>query len=385
MKKSLLDMRPVYVVGIGMDRYQPLTDRSYVELGLGAIRGALEDANIDWPLVESAYVGNALLGMAPGRAMLKYLGTTGIPVAQVENASASGSTAFRQACLDVASGLTDVTLAIGVDKPAAMGSAKKPGNRDLIGRSLPPVVHFAMLADRYRRQYDISREELAAVAVKNHRNGSMNPFAHRQKERSLAEILTPPFIAGDLTRLQCCPVGEGAAAVIVASEDALERLALDESRTPRIIASVSRSEEVYDEDADSDTELTRSSIKLACDEAELASDNLDVIELHDAFSIEEVLYIEAMGLSQPGEGARDINRGDFNIGGRCAVSPSGGLLSMGHPIGPTGVGQICEITRQLRGEAGPRQQPNARIGLAHMVGVGAVCLVHILSNDHLAV
>lgn len=384
MRKSLSDMRPVYVVGIGLDRYQPLTERTYVELGLGAIRMALTDAGISWPEVESAYVGNALLGMAPGRAMLKYLGTTGIPVAQVENASASGSTAFRQACLDVASGLTDMTIAIGVDKPAAMNAAAKPGSRDLVGRRLPPMVHFAMLANRYRLQYEVSREDLASVAVKNHRNGSMNPFAHRQKERTLDEVLAPPWLAGDLTRLQCCPVGEGAAAVILASEDALERLSLIESRAVQVIASVSRSEEVYDAVADSDTELTRSSIKLACDEAELAPEDLDVIELHDAFSIEEILYIEAMGLCQPGEGATCIARGDFNIGGRCAVSPSGGLLSMGHPIGPTGVGQIAEITRQLRGEAGPRQQPDARRGLAHMVGVGAVCLVHILSNDHLA-
>lgn len=383
MTKSLAEMRPVYVVGIGLDRYQRLSDRSYVEMGLGAIRMALSDASLAWQQIESFYLGTALLGMAPGRAMVKYLGATGIPVAQIENASASGSTAFRQACLDVASGITDITLAAGVDKPGAMGGAARPGNRDLIGKPLPPVVSFALLADRYMQRHDVKPEALAAVAVKNHRNGALNPWAHRQKVRSLEEVLAPPHIAGHLTRLQCCPVGEGAAAVIVASSDAIRSMGIDASRAIKVTASVSRSEQVYDAGEDADTELTRSTMELACKQAGIIAEDLDVVELHDAFSIEEIMYIEAMGLCEPGQGARAIARGEFDIGGRCALSPSGGLLAMGHPIGPTGVGQIAEITRQLRGEAGSRQHRGASTGLAHMVGVGAVCLVHILSASPL--
>ncbi len=381
MSRSLGDLRPVYVVGIGLDRYGRLSDRSYVEAGLAAIRRALSDAGLAWQQVESFYLGTALLGMAAGRAMIKYLGATGIPVAQVENASASGSTAFRQACLDVAAGLSDVSVAAGVDKPAAMRGAARPGSRDLTGRPLPPVVHFALLADRYMARYGVSAPEIAAVAVKNHRNGSMNPFAHRQKKRSLDEVLSPPFIAGSLTRLQCCPVGEGAAATIVASEDALEGLGLERHRAVKVAASVSRSEEIYEAADDNDTELTRSTIELACRQAAVVPGDLDVVELHDAFTIEEIMYIEAMGLADAGQGAQAIAAGEFDIGGSCALSPSGGLLAMGHPIGPTGVGQIAEITRQLRGEAGSRQQPDAKIGLAHMVGVGAVCLVHILRAE----
>ena len=194
------------------------------------------------------------------------------------------------------------------------------------------------------------------------------------------EVLSPPFIAGPLNRLHCCPVGEGAAAVVVASEEAMERLDLPIERSVRVLASVSRSERIYDPEVDQDVALTQETVQQAYEQAEITAEQLDVIELHDAFTIEEIMYAEAMGLSESGEGARDIASGKFDIGGRCALSPSGGLLSMGHPIGPTGTGQIAEITRQLRGEAGSRQQPDAKTGLAHMVGVGAVCLVHILQK-----
>jgi acetyl-CoA acetyltransferase len=380
MAMTFNELRPVYVVGTGLDRYRRVSERSYVEFGLIAIRAAMADAGIQWRDVESFYLGTALLGMAPGRTMIKHLGATGTSIAQVENASASGSTSFRQACLDVASGVADVAMAAGVDKPARMHRASDGSVGDLVGRALPPVAHFALLANQYCTTHGVTTEQMAAVAVKNHRNGALNPYAHRQKARTLEEVLAPPFIAGSLTRLQCCPVGEGAAAVIVASEDAIERLGIDPARSVRVLASVSRSERVYAPDADGDVELTRETVAMAYAQSGIEPGELDVVELHDAFSIEEIMYAEAMGLSGRGEGARDIVRGDFDIGGRCAISASGGLLAMGHPIGPTGTGQIVEITRQLRGEAGDRQQPDATTGLAHMVGVGAVCLVHILQR-----
>jgi acetyl-CoA acetyltransferase len=189
-----------------------------------------------------------------------------------------------------------------------------------------------------------------------------------------------PAISGSLTRLQCCPVGEGAAAVIVASDDAIAQLGIDRNRAVRVIASVTRTEQVYRGAKNFDAELTRETVQQAFDEAGIGPGDLDLMELHDAFTIEELLYVEAMGLCAPGKAAGAIAAGEFDIGGRCAVSASGGLLAMGHPIGPTGAGQIAEITRQLRGEAGVRQQPNAKTGLAHMVGVGAVCVAHILQK-----
>jgi acetyl-CoA acetyltransferase len=381
MKKTLREMRPVYVVGIGLHRYQRMSDTPYVTLGLTAVREALGDAKIEWRDVESAYTGTALIGMAASRPMLRHLGATGIAMAQVENASASGSTAVRQACLDVASGITDVSLAVGVDKPGPIaGAPGKTNIHDLVGRRVVPFTHFALLANEYMNRYGATAEQVAAVAVKNNRNGANNPYAQRQKAVTLEEVLAGPPISGSLTRLQCCPFGEGAAAVIVASDDAIEKLNIDRSRAVRVIASVSRSERVYRGAKNFDAELTRETVAQAYDEAQIAPNDLDLIELHDAFTIEELLYVEAMGLCGEGEGAKMITSGAVDIGGRCAVSASGGLLAMGHPIGPTGAGQVCEITRQLRGEAGVRQQPNARTGLAHMVGVGAVCVVHVLQK-----
>ena len=379
MPVPLRDLRAVYVVGVGFHRYQFISETPYIDLGLTAVRAALADAGLPWPAVESAYFAKALLPMAPGRAMLRHLGATGLPIVHVENASASGSAAFRHACIEVAAGITDISLAVGVDKPMPVGRAEslaRIGN--LADDAIAPFTHFALLADAYAARTGAAVEDIALVAVKNHRNGANNPFAQHQKERTLEEILSGKKIAGGFTSLQCTPVGEGAAAVIVASEEGLRRYGLGRDRAVRVIASAGRSQRVYEDATRYDAMLTQETAAIAFAEAGITPSDLDVVELHDAFTVEEVEYVEAMGLCPDGQAVPLLKEGAFDIGGACAVSPSGGLISMGHPIGPTGVGQIGEITRQLRGEAGPRQQPNARTGLAHMVGVGAVCYVHIL-------
>ncbi|MBK6562532.1 thiolase family protein [Candidatus Amarobacter glycogenicus] len=376
--KTLSDMRPVYVVGIGLHPYQNRSQTSYVTLGLRAVREALADAAITWPDVESAYVGNALIGMAAGAAMLRYLGATGIPFAQVENASASGSTAFRHAAHEVAAGYTDVSLAMGVDTVDQWRSGPaKAGVRGLADHLSAPFTHFAMLTQKYMDETGATPEQIAKVAVKNHRNGAFNPYAQRQQVRTLEEVLAPPLISGVLTRLQCTPVGEGAAAVIVMSEEGLTRHGIPRSRAVQVLASASRSEQPFGRE-NGDVALTRATTLEAYAQASVEPCDIDVVEVHDAFSIEELLYVEAMGFCKPGEAAAELEAGAFDIGGRHAVSPSGGLIAMGHPLGPTGVGQVAEVVRQLRGEAGVRQQPNARMGLTHMVGIGPVCLVHIL-------
>jgi len=379
MSVRLNELRPVYVVGVGFHRYQFLTDTPYVELGLAAVRAALVDAGLAWPAVESAYVAKALLPMAPGRPMLRHLGATGLPIVHVENASASGSAAFRHAAIEVAAGVSDIALVVGVDKPMPVGRAEALARiGSLADDAIAPFTHFALLADAYASRTGASLEDIALVAVKNHRNGAKNPFAQHQKERTLEDILNGKKIAGAFTSLQCTPVGEGAAAVIVASEEGLRRQGLDLSRAVRVAASAGRSQRVYEDATRYDAMLTEETAAIALEEAQVSPRALDVVELHDAFTVEEVEYVEAMGLCADGEAVPRLKDGEFDIGGRCAVSPSGGLISMGHPIGPTGVGQIGEIVPQLRGEAGPRQQPGARIGLAHMVGVGAVCYVHVL-------
>ncbi len=384
MTRNILAERPVYVVGIGLHRYQRKTETTYVPLGLTAVREALADSGLSWSDVETAYTGTALLGMGASRIMLARLGSSGIPMTQVENASASGSSAVALACLDVASGRTDVALALGVDKPRG-GLPMAPseaGIKNLEGGSIVPFTHFALLASEYMHAHGVSAEQVAGVAMKNHRNGAHNPFAQRQKARAIEEIMAEP-ISGSMTRLQCCPVGEGAAAVIVASGEGIDRLGLDRSRAVAITASATRSEGLYGPGVGIDAALTVETAQDAFDQASIDPTDIDVLEVHDAFSIEELLYTEALGLCEPGQAASLVESGDFDIGGRCAVSPSGGLLSMGHPIGPTGTGQVAEVTRQLRGEAGERQQPGANLGMAHMVGVGAVCVVHIMAKPQL--
>ena len=380
MAKILKDLRPVYVVGVGWHRYQPLSDTPYVMLGLPAIRQALADAAIAWPDVESSYIGTGLLGMAAGRAMLKHLGATGRPLVHIENASASGSAAFRHACIEVAAGIADVSLAVGVDKPGIVQRAfTKTGIGNLADDAIVPFTHFALLTNEYADKHGVKPQDVALVAVKNHRNGALNPNAHRQQARSLEEILGGKPVSGTLTALQCCPVGEGAAAVIVASEDAIKRLGIDPGRAIRVTASAASSEGAGAH-ATADAAITKDTITDALKQASVAPTKVDVLELHDAFTVEELHYVEAMGVCKPGQAIHLLKEGAFDIGGQMAVSPSGGLIAMGHPIGPTGVGQIGEITMQLRGEAGPRQHKGAKTGLAHMVGLGAVCYVHVLQR-----
>jgi acetyl-CoA acetyltransferase len=378
--KTLADMRPVYVVGIGLHPYQNRSETTYVTLGLRAVREALDDAGIAWPAVESAYIGNALVGMAAGAGMLKYLGMTGIPYAQVENASASGSTAFRQAVMEVAAGFTDVSLAMGVDTVdqwrSGPAKAKVHGLADHLAA---PFTHFAMLTEKYMHESGATPEQVAKVAVKNHRNGASNPYAQRQQVRTLEEVMAPPVISGVLTRLQCTPVGEGAAAVIVMSDDGMARHGIDRRRAVQVMASASRSEQPSGRE-NFDVALTRATTFEAYEQCGIGPEEIDVVELHDAFTIEELLYVEAMGFCEPGQAASELEAGAYDIGGKHAVSASGGLIAMGHPLGPTGTGQVVEVVRQLRGEAGVRQHQAARAGLTHMVGIGPVCLVHILKR-----
>lgn len=380
---SLAALRPVHVVGIGLHPYTFPGPTPYVTLGLTALREALADAGLPWADVTLAVVGSGTIGMAAGRVMLRHIGSTGLEVMQVENASASGSTAFRMACLMVASGQHEIALALGVDK---FGGAQRAANKDGVPRLAPeaeiPAVKFALMARAWRDRHGLTPEDMARVAVKNHGNAARNPYAQFRKPRTLEQVLGSAKVAGDLTALQCCPRGDGAAAVIVASEEAIRRHDLDRRRAVRVLSSVSSSEHQVADESWSLIEMVQRSGVSALREAGIGIEELDIIELHDAFTIEEIVYAEALGLCPMGEGAARVRDGKWDIGGGgCAVNPSGGLLGMGHPIGPTGAGQICEIVRQLRGEAEARQHPGARTALAHMIGLGSVAVGHVLRRD----
>ena len=295
--RSLRELRPVFVVGIGLHRYQAPSETPYTELGVTTVREALADAGIAWTDVDAAYTGTATTAMALSRLMYRHLGSTGIPMAQVENTSASGSTAVRQAAIDVAAGLHDVVVATGVDKPLAFTSPHRAAQvRDLVGGRAVPFTHFALLANRYMFDHGATVEDFARVAVKNSANGQRNPYAQRQRALSLDEVLAPPLISGSLTKWQCCPVGEGAAAVIVASSEAIDRLGISGARAVRIVASVARSERIYGAE-NFDAALTAETVARACAEADITADDLDIVELHDAFTVEELLYVEAIGLA----------------------------------------------------------------------------------------
>lgn len=375
-------LRTVRVAGVGMHPYQFPSETPYVHLGLTAIRAALADAGLRWPDIEAAFVGTTGTGMASGRTMFRHLGSTGLAVMQVENASASGSTAFRSALTAVACGQADVALAVGVDK---FGDAQRSGRKDGLERLSDsvhiPLVKFALLAREYLERYGLTPEDMARVAVKNHANAAGNPFAQFRKPRSLEQVMQSPKVVGELTALQCTPRGEGGAAAIVVSDDAIARLGLDPRRAIRVASSVMNSERLDDGREPAIVAMARDSAQRACALAGVRPEALDIVELHDAFSIEELIYTEAFGVCEPGRAAEFLKSGASAIGGRCAVNPSGGLIGQGHPLGPTGIGQIAEIVRQLRGENGARQHPGARSGMAHMIGVGSISIAHVLCRD----
>ena len=380
--QTLNDMRPVYVIGVGMHKYQFASDTLYIDMGLTAVRGALSDAGIEFPQIESAYIGCTGIGMAAGRIMFNHLGSTGLACTQVENASASGSSAFQMAVLEVAAGRRDVALAVGVDKygDQVRAVAKEKVNR-LSDTASIPLVKYAIMAEYLKKEKGLSADDLARVASKNHTNASKNPFAQFQKPRSVEQVLASTLVAGTTTSLMCCPRGDGAAAAIVASEDAIRRLGINGGKPIRVTASVLQSERPQVGREIPSVTLAQRVAEMAYAEAGITPDALDVVELHDAFSIEEILYTETFGLAPKGEGQHFLRDGGSAIGGKCCVNSSGGLIGQGHPLGPTGLGQIHEITRQLRGENGERQQPDAKTGMAHMIGLGSISIAHILQKD----
>lgn len=381
MSRWIDDNDGVYVAGIGMHAYQFPSETPYTQLGLTAVRAALADAGLAWPQVHSAYVGTTSIGMAAGRVMFRHLGSTGLAVTQVENASASGSFAFRQACMELATGVSDVVLAVGVDKHGdGRRAADKEGLARLSETANVPAVKFAMMARTYLRERSADAQAMAQVAVKNHGNAARNPYAQFRKPRTLEQVMGSPRVAGDLTVQQCCPRGEGAAAAILVSGRGMRRLGLDPARCVRVRASTACSETPESRYGAAAVDLVRASATAALAQAGVPASRLDLLELHDAFSVEELIYSEAIGVCEPGDGAAYLLRGDSQIGGRCAINASGGLIGMGHPLGPTGIGQIAEITRQLRGEAEGRQHTGATWGMAHMIGLGSVAIAHVLSR-----
>ncbi len=361
-------------------------DRTLSDLGVEAVLTALSDVGLVWRDVQLMYCGVVGGGMTPGTGIGAQLGQTGLPIINIDNASASGSSAFREASLAVASGRVDIAAAVGVGKLSqsfGSGSARpgspeaREGNIRRMQGVMPPAGYFAMRTRRRMHDFGSTIEQFALVSVKNHKHASHNPFAQLQNELTVEEIAHARMIADPLTVPHCCPMGDGAAAAVVVSEERARQLGVLPLIT--VEASVFRSG-IYENGPPSEAETTHLTAQEAYAQAGLGPDDIDLVQVHDAFTVEEIEYCEQLGFCEVGEGERMAENGDTAIGGRIPFSTDGGLLARGHPLGPTGLAQVWETVQQLRGLSGPRQVAGARVGLVHMVGVGGVCIVHILKR-----
>lgn len=372
-------MREVAVIGAGLHPYGVFTDRHFVTMGVEACQRALRDAELDWSNIDVGYCGSVNLLPGCGHAISLALGTHGVAMTNVENASASGSAAFKEAYMAIASGMYDVAIAFGVDKLREFQQPPHDNNGRDVKKSTSgrwkmgsPAQVFAHLAREHMEQYGTTIDQLAMVSVKSHYNASLNPNAHFQKSVTIEEVHRARMVAEPLTTLHCCPWDEGAAAVVLCAAEITSRFTT--KPCPKVLASVGTGLTGGDLFAD----LTTITAYKAYDMAGCSPQDLDLVELHDAFTIEEIIYCEALGLCPAGEGGRMAESGETGLRGRIPVNTSGGLISMGHPLGPTGLGQIAEILWQMRGQTGKRQVSNPRLALAHMVGAGGVCFIHIL-------
>lgn len=383
-------MRGVYIIGVGMTRLGKFPEIPMTKLALKAFLDAIKDSRINPREIEAAFVGHvrqAGQGAMIGQRIMREVGVTGIPILNVENICSSGSSAIWCAFNFISSGKFNVALALGVEQLSIHGKGVIPPRQEdlegLQGATLPS--YFAMVARRHMYEYGTTIKQLAKVSIKNHKNGCLNPYAQFQKEITFEEICNSPMVADPLTVLHCCPIGDGAAAVILCSEEVARRYG---ARAIKISASVLKSG-TYDGGCRDITtnEQTKRAAKEAYEISGIGPEDLDVIELHDCFTIAEIYHYENLGLCKKGEGGRLIDEGVTELGGKIPVNPSGGLLAKGHPLGATGVAQIVEVVWQLRGEAGKRQIQDARIGLTHCLGgvvdgldLGA-CTVHILEKE----
>lgn len=378
--------REVFVIGAGMHRFGkhdvPRRDMHYT-----AGIAALEDANISFRDVGALYSGYIGGNMLDGVTFAKDLGLTGLPVVHVENASATGSSAFREAVMAVAGGSSDIAMAIAFDgRLGNMTAAGRP-RRPTMDTNLLPAAFFAFWAVRRMHDNGTTVETFAKIAAKNWNHARFNPFAERQAEQEITPemVLAAPMVAYPHTAMMACGAGAGASAAIVATREVAERLANGRPLV-KVAASQMQSERyqpghIFLGAIVGPSESTRITANLAYEEAGLGPQDLSLVHVHDAFPIEELMYYELLGICPDGEGDRLVAEGATAIGGRIPFSTDGGLIGRGHPGGPTGLAQIWDITRQLRGESGVRQVEGARAGLAHMMGAGSVCVVHILQRE----
>jgi acetyl-CoA acetyltransferase len=413
-------MNEIYIVGVGMTAFGRLLDRSVYDMVGEAVGLALTDAGCRKEDIGSAFYATLTNGQfqgqtaIPGPIAMRRLGIEGIPVFTVENACAAGSSAFNLATMALRAGSCDIALAVGAEKMNIPDKAKMfaafDGGWDVstveqnkatllaMGEGVVPppgtmserpysvfMDVYAAICRNHMLRYGTTRRQIAAVASKNHQHSVHNPLAQFQKAFSIDEVLASPPIAYPLTTLMCSPISDGAAAVVLCNADGFKRLNGSRGRAVRVLASVIQTGTTRSLD-EPEKIVARLAATKAYAQAGVAPTDVSVAEVHDASAIGEILNAESLMLVPLGEGGPAAERGDFTIGGRIPINPSGGLESKGHPIGATGLGQIHELVTQLRGEAGKRQVANARIAIQEngggLYGIEeAVVAVNILARQ----
>ena len=376
-------MSDVYIAGIDMIKFGRYPDKTPALLGAEAVLGALDDAGLTIKDVQSVYSG-CVFNTMNGQKILQQVGAFGIPVTNLSNACVTGATAVRDAWMAIRTGDYDVVLAVGVEQMTGMGMlggsrASPIPTEGLMGSASMPAT-FAEAGMEYAAKHGATFENFANVAVKNHHHSTLNPKAMLQKETPLEMVMGAEMIAYPNTKFMCSINVDGAAAAILVSERKARELGL--GRAVRIRASALASDPWQDRNPQMPdiNSATRLSAQKAYEMSGIDPEDLDLVELHDCFATAELLHYENLQLCSEGEAVRMLEDGETTMGGRIPVNLSGGLLSKGHPIAATGVANLYEICTHLRGEAGQRQQPGAKIGLAHVVGLGTCSAVHILEK-----
>ena len=384
-------MRRVAVIGVGVTKFG-LHDRTSAELFAEAAQDALTDAGVPASAVQALYYGNVVGGetehqLHTGPQAASVLGIPSVPTTRFETACASSHAAFRHAVMEIAAGVSDVILVGGAERVLNVSTAESTEYfayasdavwEQPLGLTFPGV--FALIARAHMEKYGTTEAQMAAVAVKNHRHGALNPKAQFQKQITIDQVLRSAYVADPLKLYDCCPFSDGGAALVLASEEVARR-----HRKPVwVLGSAAASDWMLlgDKRDLSRVPATERAAAAAYRQAGVGPRDVDVVELHDCFTIAEIVATEGLGLFEPGAGGRAAEAGRTSLGGEIPVNPSGGLKAKGHPIGATGAAQIAEIVTQIRGEAGPRQVDGAKTGLTHTLGGNtATVLVSLFGRD----
>jgi acetyl-CoA acetyltransferase len=378
-------MRDVCVIGTGMIPFGKYPDKTLAEIGWPAVKEAIIESGVPHKSIDAVYCGTALGGMLAGQRVMKTLGLTGMPIINVENACSSSSSALAEAWTAVASGRHDIVLVVGVEKLTKFGGGTLPLEREdwEVNQGMVMPALYAMRAKRYMHEYGLTARQLAEVSVKAHDHGALNPNAQIRKRVTVDEVMSSRPVADPFTLWHCCPTGDGAAALVIASVD----FAREQKSNPVRIAASEVTSGIYTNGYRDMTwaELTARGAREAYEMAGVGPDDVDVAELHDAFTIAELMYYEAFGFCERGHAYELLSSGATSLGGNSCVNPSGGLLSRGHPVGATGAAQAVEIVRQLEGRAGAHQVEGAKVGIAHATGGGIAGLDHGACSIHIFV